>query len=131
MSETPRQFPDQSNAKCAIVYTSFCFLPEEFALKWRQGMCAAGANIDATNYRDRIGLDQLTLLNVIRRRDFKTVGTSGWNADDIRATLVANLAAKPEVLLMALPKSMSFATWNNADKAIAMLPEADQQRVTK
>ena len=59
-SETPRQFPDMSEAKVAIVYTSMATLDDEMCHEWRAGMVPMMATVDAGSVRDRSELDQVS-----------------------------------------------------------------------
>ena len=65
----------------------------------------------------------------MRRHDFKKVGTSGWNVDDVGNAIKLKLAKHKEVLVISLPFNLSKGTGNALENAIKGLTEEEKKRV--
>lgn len=130
LSKAPRQMPNPDDADVGIVWTSVADLPEDMVEHWREGMVPLIVTVDSSSYKDKVSISSLAFFNMLRRRDFYKVGTSGWNMDDVGAALKLKLAKHKEVLVCCLPFGLSKGTGNALENAMKLLPKEDQDRIT-
>ena len=128
-TKNPRVIANPDDADVGIVWSSVAGIPEDMVKVWHEGMVPLICTVDDQAYKDKKSITSLQFFNLMRRRDFQRVGTSGWNVEDIGAAIKLKLAKHKEVLVISLPLSFSKGTGNAFDNAVSQLSQADQKRV--
>jgi uncharacterized protein len=128
-TKNPRTIANPDDANVGIVWSSCAGIPEDMGNVWIEGMVPLICTVNDQAYKDKKTITSLQFFNLMRRRDFERVGTSGWNVDDIGAAIKLKLAKHKEVLVISLPISFSKGTGNAYDNALSKLSKEDQQRV--
>lgn len=129
LSKHPRKIPNPDDADVGIVFTSCAGIPDDMAEAWREGMVPLIVTVDDDSYKDKRTVSSLQFFNIMRRHDFKKVGTSGWNVDDVGNAIKLKLAKHKEVLVISLPFNLSKGTGNALENAIKGLTEEEKKRV--
>lgn len=122
--------PNPALARTQVVWVSVMDIPDYLhpvALPW---VLPFRGVLDGRPFLDRKDVSTNTMANITRRGNFKTFTTSGVGIPFFTEQIERAFAAgKEEVLVVLMPRYISLATQNNAERARDALPPAQRERV--
>ena len=127
-SQNKRSLPPKNDGvkvKTGLLWGSTAGLPEDYINAYKEGWVPFTTVIDSASYKDRVTVTPLAAFNISRRKDFYKMGTSGWNPDDVKATLKVLLEKYEEIVCITLSWEASKGTGNALNKAIDDIDSED------
>jgi fatty acid-binding protein DegV len=116
-ASNPREIPDLTgpNVQCGILWDSIHDMPQELYNVWKPRMVPIPIVVDTSQYMDRVELKTRNLADMIRRRNFETIGTAGCKRATLETMFRKALnggygAPWKEFILIKMPQSFSFAS---------------------
>jgi fatty acid-binding protein DegV len=136
-ASNPRDIPDLTapNVVCGILWDSIHDMPQECYQVWKPRMVPIPIVVDTSQYMDRVELEARSLADMIRRRNFDTIGTAGCKRQTLESMFGKALnhgygGQWKEFLLIKMPQSFSFASKTMVETVRnSEMFEADKHRI--